>query len=103
MLTRYNFYAIKTHSTVNRYGTAKLHQGAAALLACYNPRGMAQLPEEGQPVQEYGPNIPAAVYTVFGGSSPTGKLPVSIPTLDDEYAPTDATLYERGFGLTYGG
>ncbi|MBR6951242.1 MAG: glycoside hydrolase family 3 C-terminal domain-containing protein [Oscillospiraceae bacterium] len=82
---------------------AARYQGAAALLACYNPRGMAQLPEEGQPVQEYGPNIPAAVYTVFGGSSPTGKLPVSIPTLDDEYAPTDATLYERGFGLTYGG
>ena len=46
-------------------------------------------------------NVPAAVYTAFGGSAPTGTLPVEIPALDDGYLPSDTVLYARGFGLTY--
>ena len=49
----------------------------------------------------YGPNLIAAVYTVFGGSKPTGKLPVNIPELDSQYQYTDALLYKRGTGLEY--
>ncbi len=78
------------------------YQGARALLACYNPRGMAEIPSDEAASREYGPNIPAAIYSVFGGSVPTGKLPVLIPALDEAYAPTDSALYQRGFGLTYG-
>ena len=77
------------------------YQGAGAILACYNPRGMAEIPAEGVYTREFGPNIPAAVYTVFGGNTPTGKLPVTIPAMDDQYAPTDTALYERGYGLSY--
>ena len=77
------------------------YQGASAILLCYNARGMTEIPEEGSPVNEYGPNLPAAVYTVFGGNVPSGMLPVTIPALDDTYASTETVLYPRGFGLTY--
>ncbi|MBR4743050.1 MAG: hypothetical protein IK082_02520 [Oscillospiraceae bacterium] len=77
------------------------YPGASAILLCYNARGMKEIPAEGAPVPEYGPNLPAAVYTAFGGSSPSGTLPVSIPELDDAYGPTDTVLYPRGFGMTY--
>lgn len=51
---------------------------ADALIACYNSRGMDQIPT-GQPGQlKYGANIPAAVYAIFGGSDVTGKLPISL-------------------------
>ena len=50
---------------------------ADGLVACYNSRGMAQIPT-GQPGQlKYGPNIPAAIYAIFGGSQITGSLPVT--------------------------
>ena len=77
------------------------YQAADALVACYNPIGMNTVPTayEGE-TPTYGPNIPAAMYAVFGGCDITGKLPVSIPGLDDEYNFTDRVLYERGFGLT---
>ena len=35
--------------------------------------------------------------------APTAKLPINIPALDDSYSFSDTLLYERGFGLTYGG
>ena len=62
---------------------------------------MTEIPEEGSSVKEYGPNLPAAVYTVFGGNYPSGMLPVTIPELDDQFMPSDTVLYPRGFGLTY--
>ena len=76
-------------------------QGASAILLCYNARGMSGIPSDETASKEYGPNIPAAVYTAFGGSAPTGTLPVEIPALDDGYRPADTVLYARGFGLTY--
>jgi beta-N-acetylhexosaminidase len=75
---------------------------ADAVLACYSARGMAAMPGAYEPdTAEYGPNLPAAVYTVFGGNKPTGKLPVNIPGIDENYRYAESNAYERGFGLSY--
>lgn len=50
---------------------------ADGLVACYNSRGMAQIPTGQLGQLKYGPNIPAAVYAIFGGSQATGSLPVT--------------------------
>ncbi len=78
-----------------RYGSAD------AILCCYNARGMSEIPGDitGETPQ-YGPNIPAAIHAVFGGSDITGRLPVSIPELDSKYAYSDRILYERGAGIS---
>ncbi len=59
------------------YDTA-LFTDADGIVACYNTRGMDQIPT-GLPGQtKYGPGIPAAIYAIFGGSPMTGTLPVTI-------------------------
>ncbi len=52
--------------------------GADGIMACYCAKGMAELPTGKPDSKQYNPNIPAAIYTLFGGSNPTGKLPVTI-------------------------
>ena len=74
-------------------------QKADAILVAYGDRGMTELPEEDDETSIYGPNIPVAVYTAFGGNSPSGKLPIDIPKVNDDYTYSDEILYERGFGL----
>lgn len=75
---------------------------ADAVLACYSSKGMNALPGDNDiNTAQYGPNLPAAVYTVFGGNNPAGKLPVNIPAIDEDYLFTDTLLYRRGFGLSY--
>ena len=78
---------------------------ADAVLCCYNGRGMAEIPEipdfQESGTQEYGPNLPAALYTAFGGSTPEGKLPVNIPVLLKNHTFGDQILFERGMGLSY--
>ncbi|MCR5230730.1 MAG: hypothetical protein K6D03_11450 [Solobacterium sp.] len=76
---------------------------ADALAACYNARGMRIMPENGNCPAEYGPNIPAAIYTAFGGNSPTGVLPVNIMKLNSDYSYSSEIMYGRGFGLSYSG
>ena len=51
---------------------------ADGIIACYCGKGMAELPTGKSDSKQYNPNIPAAIYTLFGGSNPTGKLPVRI-------------------------
>ena len=66
------------------YDVARYTQ-ADAIVACYNAKKM--------------PMLPAALYTILGGSKATGKLPVNIPKLDQEYQYSDEILYKRGYGL----
>ena len=78
------------------------YRDADAALACYLAKGMTEKPGDfSGTTKAYGPNLIAAVYTVFGGSKPTGKLPVNVPELDSQYQYTDALLYKRGTGLEY--
>jgi beta-N-acetylhexosaminidase len=74
---------------------------ADAIVCCYNGRGMTELPDFTGPVKEYGPNLPAALYTLFGGMGPAGKLPVNIPVLEEDHTFGEDILYERGWGLSY--
>lgn len=77
-----------------RYGEAD------ALLACYNARGMTEMPDFTKPDRsQYGPNIPAALYTIFGGSKPSGRLPVNIPALDGNYKYKSEYAYKKGDGM----
>ena len=78
-------------------------QKADAIMIAYLARSMPVDPgDKVKEMQQYGPNMPAALYMMFSADdAPTGKLPINIPALDEEYSFTDTVLYPRGFGLTY--
>lgn len=84
------------------YDVARL-QGADALLLSWSPKGMDEKPNfSNGTVKTYGVGMPVGVYMAFGKDTEvTGKLPLNIPTLNDEYKYTDELLYERGYGLKY--
>lgn len=76
---------------------------ADAILAAYSTKGMSQDPRDSTgDLPQYGPNIPAAVFTLFGNSSPQGKIPVDIPYLTPSYDYADSILFEIGTGMAYG-
>ena len=75
---------------------------ADAALACYLAKGMKDKPDFSKPVAAYGPNLIAALYTVFGGNEPTGKLPVDVYDVNELYHYTNKLIYPRGTGLHYG-
>lgn len=79
------------------------YQKADAIMLAYLASGMSVDPfGKAKEIQQYGPNLPAALYVMFSmADAPTAKLPVNIPKLDESGEFTDATLYPRGFGLTY--
>ena len=73
---------------------------ADAILCAYCSVGMPVLPEEyNGEMKAYGVNYPAAIITVFGGSTPTGRLPVDVPVLDSSTEYTDEILYPIGTRL----
>ena len=83
------------------YDAARLTEADAHLL-CWSDRSMSEDPRVSDgAVSQYGPNLPAALYVIFSGESPEGKLPVNIPALDEDYDFSDEILYPRGFGLIY--
>ena len=51
---------------------------ADALLACYSAKGMPEIPTGAPNTKQYGANIPAALYAIFGGYNPRGTLPVKL-------------------------
>ena len=80
------------------------YQAADALLAAYCAKGMAEMPAEfdGE-TKTFGPNLPAAVESLFGAFVPSATLPVNIPKLDSAGHFTDEILYARGYGLMHFG
>ncbi len=84
------------------YDAARYDKADAVLLA-WSARIMNEDPRQAEgPIKQYGANIPAAVVLALSlEESPTGKLPVDLPALDEHYHFTDSILYPRGFGLTY--
>lgn len=60
------------------YDTA-LYPEADGVVACYSAKGMTALPGNyGVDTKQYGANIPAALYVIFGGANARGKLPVVV-------------------------
>lgn len=80
-------------------------QKADAIMIAYLPRSMPVDPgDKVMEIDQYGANMPVAMYMMYSAAdAPTAKLPINIPALDDSYSFSDTLLYERGFGLTYGG
>ena len=79
-----------------------LFMDADAILACYNARGMSIVPTDfSEELPQFGPNIPAAIYTLFGAHNPNGKLPVSVPYINADYTFSEQIAYNRGWGLSY--
>lgn len=84
------------------YDSARL-QSADSILLAWSDKGMSEDPRitDGN-VKQYGPCIPAAIYTAFSSDADlVGKLPVNIPSLDENYNYSSDILYERGYGLKY--
>lgn len=65
---------------------------ADAILISFGSRPMRELPGEKDSVS---PNIPCAVYGIFGEYEFTGKLPIDIPEMDEAYQFTDKILYAK--------
>lgn len=84
-------------SGVLPYDAAR-YQKADGILLSYGSTARTSVPTE---VTAYIPNLVVAMCTAFGEYEPVGKLPVVIPTLDENYAFTDEPLYERGYSLSY--
>ena len=59
------------------YDTA-LYPKADGVVACYSARGMTDVPSYDVDTKQYGANIPAAIYVLFGGANARGTLPVKV-------------------------
>lgn len=83
---------------------AVAYSDADAILISYGGRGITKLQMESgkEPVfaGQYGMNIPAAIGTAAGMSKAEGKLPVSIPEMNEKFEFTDRILYPIGSGIT---
>ena len=76
------------------YDAAHFADTADAIVVAYGARGMNEDPrEKGGNVAQYGANIPAALYLMLSAGESVGKLPISIPKLDENGKFTDEILY----------
>lgn len=78
------------------------YDNAKAQVVSYGFKGMD--PTEGDtlfPTKSSGPNIPASMGVIFGVVEPKGKLPVDIPSLNnDGNMNTKVNYYDYGHGIT---
>ncbi|EOU1741461.1 glycoside hydrolase family 3 C-terminal domain-containing protein [Clostridium perfringens] len=78
------------------------YDNAKAQVVAYGFKGMD--PTEGDtlfPTKSSGPNIPASMGVIFGAVEPKGKLPVDIPSLNnDGTMNTEVNYYDYGHGIT---
>lgn len=74
---------------------------ADAILLCYGEGTASSDPQFGY-ASVYTPNIPAAIYVAFDrDSSPTAKLPITLPALNENYGFGQRIMYLKGYGLGY--
>ena len=73
------------------YDAARFPEADAILLA-YWGSVLRGLPAEGA---SWSANLPAALLACFGLGDPAGRLPVSIPALDEQYRPAGDILFPR--------
>ena len=77
------------------------YTNADAIVVAYGARGMNEDPRDAEgSVSQYGPNVPAAIYTVLSGLPFEGRLPIDLPALNENGQFTKDILYPHGFGLT---
>lgn len=76
------------------YDAARFPDADAMILAYCSSPMRAVLNETGEG-SAYVPNLAAAITACFEGAELTGKLPVDIPVLGEDYGMTDEILYSR--------
>ena len=74
---------------------AACYPGADAILLSYGSGAMKTIPPESGEGSAWVPDLPAAICAAFGVVQPRGKLPVSLPKLDEAYHLTGEILYAR--------
>ena len=70
-------------------------EGADAVVLAYGSSVMRAVPPESGAGSAYAPNLPAVLCACFGMGEASGKLPVDLFALDEDYAITDSVLYPR--------
>lgn len=75
------------------------YKNSDAHVLAYGSKGMDPTEKGKDPVKTFGPNIPFSLDVVFGKIAATGKLPVDVPGLTDEYEYTNDIAYKIGYGL----
>ena len=75
------------------------YKNSDAHVLAYGSKGMDSTEKGKDPVKTFGPNIPFSLDVVFGKVASTGKLPVDVPGLNENYEYTDEIAYEIGYGL----
>ncbi len=75
------------------------YKNSDAHVLAYGSKGMDPTEKGKDPVKTFGPNIPFSLDVVFGKVASTGKLPVDVPGLNENYEYTDEIAYKIGYGL----
>ena len=70
-------------------------EDADAIMLSYNSATMREIPPESGEGSAYAPNLVAALLSCFEEEPVSGKLPVNIFKLDENYQITDEILYKR--------
>lgn len=75
------------------------YKNSDAHILAYGSKGMDPTEKGKDPVKTFGPNIPFSLDIVFGKVASTGKLPVDVPGLTDNYEYNNEIAYKLGYGL----
>ena len=75
------------------------YKNSDAHILAYGSKGMDPTEKGKDPVKTFGPNIPFSLDIIFGKVASTGKLPVDVPGLTDNYEYNDEMAYKLGYGL----
>lgn len=75
------------------------YKNSDAHLLAYGAKGMDPTEKGKDPVKTFGPNIPFSLDIVFGKVKSSGRLPVDVPELDENFEYKDNIAYKLGFGL----
>lgn len=75
------------------------YKNSDAHVLAYGSKGMDPTEKGKDPVKTFGPNIPFSLDIIFGKVASTGKLPVDVPGLTDNYEYNNEIAYKLGYGL----
>lgn len=75
------------------------YKNSDAHILAYGSKGMDPTEKGKDPVKTFGPNIPFSLDIIFGKVASTGKLPVDVPGLTENYEYNDEIAYKLGYGL----
>lgn len=74
------------------------YKNAKSLVLAYGAKGMDPTEKGSDPVKTFGPNIPTSLDIIFGKVASSGKLPVDIPEITEDYK-YGKIKYPFGYGL----